>query len=444
MNDLLFRSTQTQVKHQILAEYLDTWGGIILNGLRKSSSKSIYRFIYVDCFAYKGKYLGDKASSYIQHPSPDLVYGSPIIGIRSLDKLAKRASQQGIQIITNSILIEKDKIHFRDLINTLNECNFAHRCKETQIFSELKNGEIAVLNTDVKTISDDLISFTNSSLTWAFYLIDPFGPSGIPYDLVKKIVRGLRHDVMINLIYEDLLRKTGMALKKNLSQQHKQLVANWEKAYGTNIWNEGVIKALQNIKDSESLKETFEEYIPELPDDFNLIPEEDIIGYRERALVENYKKSLSSMDSSLVIKLISLQFPGKDRTMLYLFLTTHDPTGALSLNQILNKAKLSEYELRFKYKIHQRMPTGQMSFWDPAENIPKLIHEKRMPIEEIATEMFNQFRGLSPTRKEIYSQMADSPYFTKEIDNSILYLQNKSKVHFDGKLTHQTVIKFSS
>ncbi|NOY98878.1 MAG: hypothetical protein GXP40_06715, partial [Chloroflexi bacterium] len=49
------RDTQTRVKHEILAKYLDTWGGIIVNGLTKRRQLQQWHFVYVDCFAFSGK-----------------------------------------------------------------------------------------------------------------------------------------------------------------------------------------------------------------------------------------------------------------------------------------------------------------------------------------------------------------------------------------------------
>ena len=237
MKNQHFRSTQTQVKHEILSRYLDTWGGIIINGLRHAKHQYLWKFIYVDCFSYKGKYSGDQENNFRQDASIDPVYGSPIIGIRALDKLANYAANLGIQIETNTILIEKKPTYYRDLKITLHECGFDKRVKETLDFSNLNNGEIAIINGDAIDLGTKLTTFTNGSKNWAFYFIDPFGASGIPYDFVKMIVERKHHDVMINFIYEDLERKAGMALNNNLSSQHKQLVGYCEKAFGSKVWN---------------------------------------------------------------------------------------------------------------------------------------------------------------------------------------------------------------
>src|SRR3972149_2678968 len=112
--DLKQRDTQTQVKHMILARYLDTWGGIVFNALRskakevQSNGRSFdLHFVYVDCFAYRGRYSGD-SQDILQNPSTDPVNGSPIIRIRALDKLLDFARREaGINLRVNTILVEE-------------------------------------------------------------------------------------------------------------------------------------------------------------------------------------------------------------------------------------------------------------------------------------------------------------------------------------------------
>ena len=85
MAELKPRNTQTRVKHEILSRYLDTWGGIIVGGLTKARKPLDWHFVYVDCFSYLGKYPGEKEDTY--HHRESEVDGSPLIGIKALDRL---------------------------------------------------------------------------------------------------------------------------------------------------------------------------------------------------------------------------------------------------------------------------------------------------------------------------------------------------------------------
>ena len=442
MKNIQYRSTQTQVKHEILTRYLDTWGGIILRGLIHSKYQHTWRFIYVDCFAYTGKYLGDKENIFQNDNSTGPVYGSPIIGIRALDKLAIYAASLGVHIVTNSILIEKDPNYYQDLKKTLDECGLHNRIQETNNFSNLRNSEIALINADATTLGDQLARYTNVKGTWAFYLIDPYGPSGIPCDFVKKIISGERHDVMINLIYEDLVRKTGMALKNNIKPQLMQLVDYWENAYGTSIWNQNVIKGIEEINNHRNIKEALDGIPPCDMENTDLLTDEQLVEKRKKLLIESYQQALRGMDPNVAIKLSALQFPDKDRTMFYLFLTTHDPTGALAINQILYDAKLLEYELKYRYNILRRIPCGQMSLWNPVENIPEQSSEQRPAIDEIANEIFQCLKGKSLTKRQVYMNLIDSLYFSREVEKALGLLIKQGRVTFNGKLTHSTQLQF--
>ncbi len=444
MKNPQYRSTQTQVKHEVLARYLDTWGGIIANGLCHAKRQRVWQFIYVDCFAYKGKYIGDQENIFQHIAVTGPVFGSPIIGIRALDKLAAYAVTVGIQIVTNTILIEKDPAHYHDLQATLQECKLAKLVQETLNFSALHNGEIALVNGDATTLGDKLTTYTNRSGIWAFYLIDPYGPSGIPYDFVKKIVEGAHHDVMINFIYEDLVRKTGMALNKDLGPKHKQLVDHWKNAYGSARWNQIVVKTLVDIRDHCYWRDVLGGIPMDDMEDTVFMTDEQLAEAKERAFVYGYQQTLESMDPGIAIKLSALQFPDKDRTMFYLFLTTHDPTGALVLNQILSEARYLEYELRYKFNTLRTIPRGQMSLWDPVQNVPKPLAEERPTIEMIADEIYRRLQGKNLTRKEVYICLADSLFFPPEIDSALKLLKRQGKLLYDGnKLTHRTQMQFA-
>ena len=444
MNTLNLRRTQTQVKHEILTKYLDTWGGIIVNGLVQANPQHLWKFVYVDCFAFKGKYEGDE-ENYFRHDVISLpVYGSPIIGIKALDKLAAYASKQGIKIETNIILIEKEISNFRDLQNTLRECGFDKRVKETLDFSTLNKGEIALVNKDSTTIVDKLTNYTDRLGVWAFYLIDPWGPSGIPYEFVKKIVNGNRHDTMINFIYEDLVRKAGMAVSADLPPQHSKLVDHWRIAFGGARWDQIILKTVTDIRDYCYWRDMLGDIKLDSLEEKEIMTDEELVEIKEWVFVNEYQKTLASMDPSFAIKLTALQFPDKDRTMFYLFLTTHDPTGALSLNKILFDAKYLELELRYRVNALRSVPPGQMSFWDPIENMLKPTADGRPSIEIVADEILTRLHGKVLNRKEVYFSLVDTIYFPTEINNALKLLIKKGRVLMDGnKLTHRTRLTFS-
>jgi three-Cys-motif partner protein len=411
-----------------------------VSGLRNARPRPRH-FVYVDCFSFTGRYSGEKEDEIQQRQSKE-VFGSPIIGINALDKLLAHSQKMGVDIRVSSILVERDKKVFNGLKESLQLAGFRNRIEETNDFSRLKNGQIAVVNTDATQIVDELLAYTTQPDTWAFYLVDPYGPSGIPYEFVKKIVSKDKHDVMINFIFEDLLRKTGMCLKENPTSSEKQLVEYWTKAFGGDWWKEIARQTLLAEEENKYLKEALGEYGESI-----VVNPEQLVEVKEQRFVSAYRDVLHSMDNSLVTKLVNLRFGDKERTMFYLFLTTHDPSGALELNKILYEAKYLEYELRYRLNMAKKTaPPANQMFLIPPEEI-KVPEYERMPrprSEEIESHILNRFLGQTLSRKDIYYELAHTDYFPTEIDKALRHLRSNGKAKFDGDLNHRTIIKFAS
>ena len=454
MDGLEHRNTQTRVKHEILSRYLDTWGGIIVSGL-KARSPAEWHFVYVDCFSSVGKYAGEKEDLYKSSPPSKAVDGSPFIGIKALDRLLEHASHKmGVRIKVNTILIEKNRKTFEFLLEILQKAGYGQRLKETKNFYNLDPGQIAVVNDDCTLLANNLLPYTARRDTWAFYLIDPWGPSGIPYDFVKSVVSQDHHDVMINFIFEDLIRKTGMAIKQNPNSQEKQLVDYWTKAFGGDWWIDVARETLLNEEDVRNFR-TALDGIP-MSDHEGPWTDEELAEVKEQTFVSAYRDVLRSMDRDMVSKLVSLKFWDKERTMFYLFLTTHDPTGALTLNRILSDAKYLEHELRMRLRNAKKAvppapPENQMTLWASLpyeakvpEPIPEPDISPRPTNEEIGKMLMSKFAGQKATRKTVFKELANTLYFPGEIDKALRYLRRNGQAAFEGDPAHKTVILFAT
>ncbi len=437
------RSTQTKVKHEILEKYLDTWGGIIINGLLGNSINLPIKLVYVDCFSFTGTYKGDLDNTVSGTPCKEQVYGSPIIGIKALDKLRSYAIGRGLNVTTNVILIERDAGFYKQLKTTLTQNGFDGRIRETSDFKSLLNGEIATVNEDALNVSNQLTAFTNNKSTWSFYLLDPEGPSGIPYGFTKKIVECDHHDVMINFMVEDLIRKSGNLLNPKIDATLKKLVDHWKNTYHPDIWESFVVKVVKELEDNRRWRDFLNDVPLDDMDDIELLTNKESAEKRETELIKYYKASLQKMDAKILIKTIPLQFPSKNRSMFYLFLTTHNSTGALTLNKILDAARRSERQLKVRYDIIRKFPCGQLSLLNPGEYIQEDSYLTRPPIEEIEAEILSCFRGKKALRKEVYDELTDTPYYPEEIDKALRKLRKKEKVSFDGNLKNKTQLYFS-
>lgn len=423
MTNLKARPTQTKVKHIILEEYLEAWGGIIVNGMRQRANDARSQgkpfdlhFVYVDCFSYVGRYSGeleDEGAGRV----PTSVFGSPIIGVQILDKLAIWAKSQGVPLRVNAILIEQDPPHFAELIQTLNMTGLSPRVRQTQDFNSLKDSQIAVVQADSTTLATQLVNYTQSGYTFSFYLLDPYGPTGIPLPFVSQIIKPNRHDVIINMPYLDLHKKTGIASKGNLSPEEKSLIANYDAMFGHTRW-QNIAQQLSQLNDTTSIQ-----------------------GQKlEIQLVDYYKDALGSVDSNLSVKSIPLRFPDKERTMFYLYLTTHDADGALQMNQILCEAGYQEDDLRYRLRHSKKQQGGQQTSFFDTNSVPPPPPVERDSDEIVGEVIAKKLSGRTLTRKEIYKAMADEPYFAKEINKALTSLKRKGRADYPSTVTNNTLI----
>src|SRR5579859_2330571 len=421
------RSTQTKVKHTILEKYLKAWGGIIVNGLR-GQAKDVH-FLYIDCNASFGRYNGELEDSVVNREA-QTIWGSPIIGVKALDgQAAWITNDTGIHVRTNSILIEMESNPYNELKRSLEMAGLGHRVRETDNFPTLKNGEIAILQADSTTMVSQLTSYTQSGYKFSFFVLDPFGPTGIPLNFVHEIIRRPKHDVIIYMPYLDLQRRSGLVPKQNRSSTNEKLLQNYNEIFGNEEW-QSIVREL----DSSEMRRG-QESLAIAPQTTEAIK----AGTLELDLINAYKRSLLSIDKTLTVKSIGLRFPDKNRTMYYLYLTTHDPTGALKMNEILSEAGYQEYELRWNLKQAKRQPVGQLTLFDmPA---PQLPEPPRTTSEEIGNHILALLGGRTLTRRDIYSAFADEPYFAPEIDKALRNLRKQKKAFLGGDLRHKTRIQ---
>src|SRR5947208_62390 len=109
------RDVQTRVKHELLGAYLDTWAGIIINGLAGAARAILakgrpfqVRLGYVDGFAFRGRYEGDASDLETIGGRSGPVWASPIVGVQALDCAASFAGGKGFHLDTVSVVVEKN------------------------------------------------------------------------------------------------------------------------------------------------------------------------------------------------------------------------------------------------------------------------------------------------------------------------------------------------
>lgn len=125
--------------------------------------------------------------------------------------------------------------------------------------------------------------------------------------------------------------------------------------------------------------------------------------------------------------------------MFYLFLTTHDPTGALAINEILDHAELRQYDLREQQRNIKGNLT-QISMFDTIED-PSRPTNERPDNKTIAEEIYQLCRGETIKFREVLRRFVDEIYYHGEIKKAMTILKNDKRASYE-KLTNETLVTF--
>lgn len=161
----------TEVKHAILRKYLDAWLPIMTrwNG----------RVLYIDGFAGPCEYIGGKD-------------GSPIIAIKSV--LEHKASIRS-EIIMD--FIEADRQRCECLEQKVGSMKTPPNIKTVCICAKFDETLTGIFK---------YIDEQKARLAPSFVFIDPFGFTGIPFTLIKRIMENPKCEVLITFMYEEINR----------------------------------------------------------------------------------------------------------------------------------------------------------------------------------------------------------------------------------------------
>ena len=209
MLKLLPMTPHTHAKHLLLKRYLDRWFPILGN-----QEKAIN---YIDGFAGPGEYQsGDE--------------GSPQIAIRA-----------AMAHVQNGSLSPDVKIHFSfveadpDSADHLKK-RLANLHTPRSFDIEVVPGEFA----QVMSAELDRINKKGMSLAPTFAFVDPFGFSGIPHELMARILRSPKCEVFVNIMIE--------FINRFLEHPNEQIVAHFPQTFGT----AEVLKIPERIGDREA------------------------------------------------------------------------------------------------------------------------------------------------------------------------------------------------
>ena len=140
------------------------------------------RLLYIDGFAGPGEYEGGED-------------GSPIIALKvARDHILKsKLQRQGMELVF--FFIEKDKARFENLEQKINELQLPSNFKigtEWDTFEHAFGSKLADIEEQSKQLAP------------SFVFIDPFGPTGFPMSLIRRLTQQPRSEVLITFNYQAL------------------------------------------------------------------------------------------------------------------------------------------------------------------------------------------------------------------------------------------------
>lgn len=208
---LWYLEPHTVGKHKVLRYYLDAWLPIL-------SSRND-RILFIDAFAGPGEYAKGEP-------------GSPVIALQAFDEHPRKSQMVGE---IKYLFIEKDPRHSAHLEKVL--ANLPIRLPSNCGY-EVITGTFDATLTDVLNSLDE----QQSRLAPAFVMIDPFGVSETPMNVIARILANSKSEVYVTFMYEAIQR----------FKAHPHFQQPLDSLYGCSEWLDGL-----NISDTKEEKDFF-------------------------------------------------------------------------------------------------------------------------------------------------------------------------------------------
>lgn len=193
------REPHTEGKHLVLRKYLDAWLPILgsWNG----------RILFIDGFAGPGEYEGGEP-------------GSPMVAINALLEHNSRRAIKGEVVF---LFIEKDAAratHLKGMVDSIR-----HRLPPN-VHAHVEVGAFDLSMGDVLKELDR----HKEEMAPAFVMVDPFGVSGTPFEIIARLMANPRCEVYISFMYE--------AINRFISTQ--EFLPHLDELFGTDKWQEAI------------------------------------------------------------------------------------------------------------------------------------------------------------------------------------------------------------
>jgi three-Cys-motif partner protein len=333
----------TGAKHQILARYLDAWFPIL--------GKYNTKVIYVDGFAGPGCYLDGQPGSPIVALQSALNHAATLTGTPEFWFIEERTDRVGrLEAEIKRLTVPKNFI-------IKPECGtFAEKFKAALDASDLDGSRVAP----------------------TFALIDPFGFSGIPYELIKRVLLRNKCEVLITFMVDSINRW--------LTHPEDGVRAHIVETFGTNAAIEIAFGA----------------------------------GDRPTALKNLYQQQLKKV--ARFVRYFEMR-DKNDRVVYYLFFATNNSLGHTKMKESMWKVD----------------PLGDFIFSD-ATNPDQQVLFTQPPTSGLAHELSAHFGGKPQMQIAVVEQYVqdDTAYLRKHMGDALDLLETEHKIQIgavkaDGK-----------
>jgi three-Cys-motif partner protein len=332
----------TKAKHQILEEYLKAWFPILLRWQG--------RVIYLDGFAGPGVYSGGEE-------------GSPVIALRTA--LTHKFAQRFGEIVF--LFIEKNSSRAKMLSNTV-KSKFGQLPKN--IICDIHTAEFAY--TFEKGLDDLEARGANLAPTFAF--LDPFGFSGFPLRVVKRLLSYEKCETLVTFM---------VGFVNRFASEQSGSISD---LFGTNAWES-------------------------IPDSIDSVE-------RERAWIGLYENQLKVAGAKYVR---SFQMIGEsNQTVYYLVYATKDPKGMRVMKEAM-------------WKVDRRGTYRFSDITDPGQSYIIDYSRDDIWVPEAASQVHSHFRRRTASCEDVDDFVTtDTRYrFRKAI---LQYLEQNGRIsHVEGR-----------
>ena len=299
----------SRAKHEILKRYMQAWVPIL-------GQSSFSELVYIDGFAGPGRYSKGED-------------GSPIIALNV-------ALEQQARIKPNMtfLFVELRKDRAEMLNKVLEDIELPQR------FSARVVGD----TTFEKAVTSFLDTRTcnGQRLPPTFAFVDPFGWSGVPFDLVRRILSYPSCEVLVTFMYEEINRFIGLP----------DQVSNFNSFFGTETWQD--------------------------------ITSETDPRQRNRKLNDLYLAQLRGSARVKYVRSFEMR-NDRDVTDYYLFYAT---------NNLLGLKKMKEAMWRVD-------KSGEFRFSDATNPLQLVLFGNEPQFDVLKSQIINRFQGQETTIKEI-------------------------------------------